>query len=239
MTETPLIDVTQSLKVACSFASLGNNSDYGYIFVFGLPYYTNRISVNSEHYLTNIRLISIAPPEALRPYFQEGFLVGEDEFSETYENKSELDLNNRLIAKFKFPNNDNFWGNSEKMFSKRDLYPENDPIELICCEIKKDLFSGINKNNDINPEYYKEFMFKWVEIENELKHLYKTHNNKTFVPPATLIKYIKDKELQHKLNYIRKIRNNMIHNADFKEQLPIENVVNVLSALRHYIKENN
>lgn len=84
VTETPLIDVTQSLKVACSFASLDNDGEYGYIFVFGLPYYTNRISVNSEHYLTNIRLISIAPPEALRPYFQEGFLIGEDEFNETY-----------------------------------------------------------------------------------------------------------------------------------------------------------
>ena len=239
VTETPLIDVTQSLKVACSFASLNNDSDYGYIFAFGLPYYTNRISVNSEHYLTNIRLISIAPPEALRPYFQEGFLIGEDEFSEAYDEKSELDLNNRLIAKFRFPNNADFWGDSERMFSKKDLYPENDPIELICSEIKKNLFSGIDRNDAIDAEYYKEFMFKWVEIENELKHLYTTHNNKTFVAPATLIKYIKDEELQHKLNCVRKIRNNMIHNADFKKQLPIEEVVNILSELKKYLKDNN
>ena len=55
--DTPLIDVTQSIRVACSFAVLNNNNDYAYIYVIGLPYYTNRISVNSEEYLTNIRLI--------------------------------------------------------------------------------------------------------------------------------------------------------------------------------------
>lgn len=107
VTETPLIDVTQSLRVACSFAQLDNANNYAYIYAFALPYYTNRISVNSEQYLTNIRLLSVAPPEALRPYFQEGFLIGEDEINETYTNKSELDLNNRLIAKFKIPNNNN------------------------------------------------------------------------------------------------------------------------------------
>lgn len=236
VTETPLIDVTQSLKVACSFASLDNDSNYSYIFVFGLPYYTNRISVNSEHYLTNIRLISIAPPEALRPYFQEGFLVGEDEFSESYDEKSELDLNNRLIAKFRFPNNEDFWGDSERRFSKKDLYPEKDPIESICNEIKKDLFSGIARKNDIPAEYFKEFMLKWIDIENELKHLYTTHDDKTFVTPSTLIKYIDDKELQHKLNNIRKIRNNIIHNADFNRLLPIDNMVNTLSELKKYLR---
>lgn len=236
VTETPLIDVTQSLKVACSFASLDNDSNYGYIFVFGLPYYTNRISVNSEHYLTNIRLISIAPPEALRPYFQEGFLIGEDEFNETYDKKIELDLSNRLIAKFRFPNNADFWGDSERMFSRKDLYPENDPMESICTEIREELFSGITRKDNVPAEYYKQFMLKWVEIENELKHLYVIHNDKTSFTPAILIKYIEKKDLQNKLNKIRKIRNNMIHNADFKHQLPIEDIENALSDLKEYLR---
>lgn len=119
VTETPLIDVTQSLKVACSFAMLDNDNEYAYVYAFALPYYTNRISVNSEHYLTNVRLLSVAPPQTLRPYYQEGFLIGEDEFSETYADKDELDLNNRLVAKFKFRNNDAFWGESEKALKKR------------------------------------------------------------------------------------------------------------------------
>ena len=132
VTETPLIDVTQSLKVACSFAVLDNDNEYAYIYAFALPYFTNRISVNSEHYLTNVRLLSVAPPQALRPYYQEGFLIGEDEFSETYTNKDELDLNNRLVAKFKFKNNSAFWGESERALTKDDLYPQVDEIEALC-----------------------------------------------------------------------------------------------------------
>ena len=71
--------------------------------------------------MTNVRLLSVAPPQALRPYYQEGFLIGEDEFSETYTNKDELDLNNRLVAKFKFKNNSAFWGESERALTKDDL----------------------------------------------------------------------------------------------------------------------
>lgn len=84
-----------------SYQDLFGVRSYINAYAFALPYFTNRISVNSEHYLTNVRLLSVAPPQALRPYYQEGFLIGEDEFSETYTNKDELDLNNRLVAKFK------------------------------------------------------------------------------------------------------------------------------------------
>ena len=98
VTGTPLIDVTQSLRVACSFALMNNSENSAFIYVFGLPYYTNRISINSEHDLVNIRLLSITPPSALRPYFQEGYLVGTEDITNEYESKSELDLNQRLIA---------------------------------------------------------------------------------------------------------------------------------------------
>jgi len=60
------------LRVACSFATMDNENEFAYIFVFGLPYFTNRITINSEHDIINIRLLSICPPTALRPYFQEG-----------------------------------------------------------------------------------------------------------------------------------------------------------------------
>lgn len=81
---TPLIDVTQSLRVACSFARLkntqneDNTQNEGYVYVIALPYVSHRIYMDSEEYLTIIRLLNIAPPEALRPYYQDAFLVGED-----------------------------------------------------------------------------------------------------------------------------------------------------------------
>ena len=139
VTETPLIDITQSIRVACSFAMMGNNESTAYIYAFGLPYLTNRISINSEHDLINIRLLNISPPQALRPYFQEGYLVGTDDITNEYSNKGELDLNNRLIAKFEIPNSKEFWGDEFDRIPDTALYPENDKIEIICNKIKKEL----------------------------------------------------------------------------------------------------
>lgn len=134
---TPLLDFTHSLRVACSFAMLGNSSEHAYVYIFGLPYLTNRITINSEHDIINVRLLSICPPTALRPYFQEGYLAGTDNITTRYDQKNELDFNNRLIAKFKIPNDKAFWGSSFNRIPEESLYPANDPIYELCQQVKK------------------------------------------------------------------------------------------------------
>ncbi|MBK5723013.1 FRG domain-containing protein [Dysgonomonas sp. Marseille-P4677] len=134
---TPYLDFTHSLRVACSFATLNNTTNRAYIFIFGLPYLTNRISINSEHDIINIRLLSICPPTAFRPYFQEGYLVGTDGISDNYDVKGELDFNNRLIAKFEIPNDNSFWGKDFNGIPKNLLYPENDPMLDLCREVEE------------------------------------------------------------------------------------------------------
>lgn len=110
-----------------------------FVYVFGLLYYINRISHNSEQDLVNIRLLSISPLKALKPYFHEGFLIGTEDITYKYEKKEELDLNNRLIAKFKIPNDSSFWGESFNKIPKDALYPSNDDMEKICNKIKVDI----------------------------------------------------------------------------------------------------
>lgn len=132
---TPLLDFTHSLRVASSFALLNNTEEKGYVFIFGLPYLTNRISVNSEHDLMNIRLLSICPPTALRPYFQEGYLIGTDGVTDNYDKKSELDFNNRLISKFEIPNDSSFWGADFNGIPEHLLYPDADPVFELCKNI--------------------------------------------------------------------------------------------------------
>ena len=216
VTETPLIDVTQSLKVACSFAMLDNDNAYAYVYVFALPYYTNRISVNSEHYLTNVRLLSVAPPQALRPYYQEGFLIGEDEFSETYTNKDELDLNNRLVAKFKFKNTKEFWGDSEKALTREDLYPKDDEIEALCKEVSNELYDVIasRRNANISGDQYFAFMKGWIAIEKLLFEYMGRFTERQSLSSAGFIKMIDDNDLRKKLHRARVQRNYLAHNVD-------------------------
>ena len=226
VTETPLIDVTQSLKVACSFATLVNKTDvnykdtddYRYVYVFALPYYTNRISVNSEHYLTNVRLLSVSPPQALRPYYQEGFLIGEDEFNETYTNKEELDLNNRLVAKFKFRDNNDFWGNAGRALSEEELYPHEDEIGLLCKEVSSELFIELAKdlNSEITGGDYMAFMRKWINIEKVLFEYSHRSDPRKQLTSASLIKKITDQDLRSKLDRARSQRNILAHSPNKK-----------------------
>ncbi len=108
---TPFLDLTQSLRVACSFAQLRSTDPTCHVYVLGLPYMTNRLTINSEHDVVNIRLLSICPPAALRPYFQEGYLAGTADVTTDFDSKTELDFRNRLIAKFAIPRARSFWGN--------------------------------------------------------------------------------------------------------------------------------
>lgn len=242
VTETPLIDVTQSLKVACSFAVLDNNNEYAYVYAFALPYYTNRISVNSEHYLTNVRLLSVAPPQALRPYYQEGFLIGEDEFSETYTNKDKLDLNNRLVAKFKFKNTKEFWGDSEKALTREDLYPIDDEIEALCKEVSAELYEVIanRRNANISGEQYFAFMTGWIAIEKLLYEYLGGHNNRKALSPAGMIKMIENKDLGTRLNKARNQRNMLAHNINkdikFKDLFSENDLKNLYHDLEEYFR---
>lgn len=134
---TPLLDFTHSVRVACSFAQLKNENDRGFVYVFGFPYLTNRISRNSEHDLAIIRLLSICPPDALRPYYQDGYLAGTEDITSDYENnKVQLDFKRRLIAKFEIPTCPDFWGEDLAIIPETVLYPENDRIEELCKGLK-------------------------------------------------------------------------------------------------------
>lgn len=210
VTETPLVDVTQSLRVACSFSMLGNTEKSAFIYVFGLPYYTNRISVNSEHDLINIRLLSICPPQALRPYFQEGYLVGTDDITNEYTNKGELDLNTRLIAKYEIPNTDKFWGKEFDKIPDSALYPKNDTIEEICKEIGQELAS------DIAPSNLGDFLKLWIEFEQVIlrdARKFKREVYNTRDAMLVLMKYKEEKYgLLKEFDYLRTFRNRLVHN---------------------------
>lgn len=158
--DTPLLDLTQSLRVACSFAQIG--SPDGYVYVFTLPYVMNRVSNNSEHDIVNIRLLSICPPEALRPYFQEGYLAGTEDITNEYESKDKLDFRNRLIAKFQIPSQVKFWGRGFSSIPESVLYPRGDRIEKLCKKISLELKS------QLLPGQLGEFLQEWTELENFL-----------------------------------------------------------------------
>lgn len=206
---TPLLDFTHSLRVACSFATLDHDNEFAYIFIFGLPYITNRISVNSEHDIVNIRLLSICPPTALRPYFQEGYLTATDDITTNFDSKTELDFKNRLIAKFKIPNGKTFWGSGFNKIPKDSLYPTDDPIRELCMQIK-DIADKELKSGDLG-----EFLKSWAELEERIVSLARKDSQR-FLSVREAIRMLFEKEkinqdLLYQLDRIRNFRNTVVH----------------------------
>ncbi|MCE8027692.1 FRG domain-containing protein [Halomonas daqingensis] len=131
--ETPLLDFTHSLRVAASF-TLNDASDSAYIFVFAFPYPNGTVSYSTEEELLNVRLLSACPYEALRPHFQEGYLLGS--FPPRVNKKQPfLYFGRRVIAKFEIPKK-SFWSEDFHEIPSTALYPPDDEIAAICAEIK-------------------------------------------------------------------------------------------------------
>lgn len=144
---TPLLDVTQSLRIAASFASRLNTPGEAYLFVFGVPNISGAITASSEASLQIVRLSSACPPEAVRPHLQEGYLLGEYPEITDYEQNAkysyyEMDFGRRLVAKFRFDPRI-FW--SSKNFpraAEEALYPKEHRDRLL--NLTQQVKAGLN-----------------------------------------------------------------------------------------------
>lgn len=138
---TPLLDVTSSLRIACSFAS-DHDGEFGYLMAIGVPNIAGAITTSIDAELQVIRLASVTPPKAVRPHIQEGFLVGEYPEIGVYEQKQlyreyEVDFGRRLMSKFRFDKK-KFWSSPEfPRVSRTALYPDaQDPFFEVAQEVK-------------------------------------------------------------------------------------------------------
>jgi len=135
--DTPLLDVTHSLRVAASFACHAAKNDTvenAYLFIFALPYPQGTITYSTEDEVMNVRLLNACPSFALRPHFQEGYLVATFP-SRVRRKRSTLDFAMRLIAKIEIPRT-GFWDKEYHAIPREALYPKDDYMESICLEIK-------------------------------------------------------------------------------------------------------
>jgi hypothetical protein len=138
---TPLLDVTHSLRIAASFASL-SRARQAWLYVVGVPNLSGAITASAEAGLQIVRLASVCPPNALRPHIQEGYLLGEYPDMPELQQKqhyasAEIDFGRRLIAKFRF-SPATFWSDATfPMVAPLALYPDkHDQLLSIATRIK-------------------------------------------------------------------------------------------------------
>lgn len=208
--DTPLLDFTHSLRVACSFAQLNGSGSACYVYVLGLPYVTNRITINSEHDIANIRLLSICPPDALRPHFQEGYLAATTDVTTDFDSKTELDFRNRLIAKFRIPRNpNNFWRPGFDPIPETALFPKSDMILDLCEQLKSEL------EYQSHPGDLGEFVKQWAILEEYLLRIGRrvTERNLSVREAISALQKngVLSKNVAEQIQGIRAFRNNVVH----------------------------
>lgn len=136
--DTPLLDITQSLHVACSFAFDKNIGETGIVYVIGLPWIHDSISYHTHEEIVNVKLLGICPPQAHRPFFQEGYLTGTfpSYKIDSVRKVPQFDFNRRLIAKFEMPKKAEFWGDGFSAIPHSKLYQDSDLFKTECEKIK-------------------------------------------------------------------------------------------------------
>ncbi len=99
--ESHLLDLTHSLRVACSFAQIEANDKHGYVYVFGLPYITNQVTHNSEHDIANVRWLEQLPTGRSTSVFSRRYLGG-TEILRMIDDNGKLDFRTHLLPWFIF-----------------------------------------------------------------------------------------------------------------------------------------
>ncbi len=183
-----------------------------YVYVFGLPYVTNRISINSEHDIVNVRLLSICPPAALRPYFQDGYLTGTADVTTEFDTKTELDFRNRLIAKFVIPRAKSFWGSGFDQIPETALYPRGDTILNLCNALK------VKLSDELQPGHLGESIKEWAGLESymlEAARQITARDVSIREAISVLAKYDRlTSEQAAQLDALRKLRNAAVHQTN-------------------------
>jgi len=103
--DTPLLDVTQSLRIAASFAA--HNAAESFVYAFAIPNLSGTVTVSAETGIQVVRLSGACPPSAIRPHIQEGYLLGEyPEIASIAQARAykpgQFDFWRRLLVKFRF-----------------------------------------------------------------------------------------------------------------------------------------
>lgn len=123
---TPLIDLTQSLRVAATLALQARSK--GYVLVFGMPHPHGSISHFVDQEITLIKLQNVCPPTALRPHYQEGYLAGKLPIILSKKEAGD-NLARRLLGKYQLDNADGgFWDKGFEPIPYEALFPKKDPF---------------------------------------------------------------------------------------------------------------
>ena len=141
-----------------------DDGDKPVVFIIGMPCSTGPITYDADNELYIMRLLSLMPPIAQRPFFQEGFLIYPEFAQRNVRALKDADLACRIIAKFELGGCPRVWVKEQGQVNRRAIYPvdefskiavkirmqliekdyaTSDAEEMIACDVEKKSFSNV------------------------------------------------------------------------------------------------
>ena len=135
------------MRIAASFALPDEESKVGYLYAIALPYPQGTISHFVDQDMVLVRLFGVCPFDALRPHFQEGYLLGKFPISDAGQRGVVKERNDnaahRLVAKLVLDDRDGgFFRGGFPRVPKTALLPLKDPFGDALRRIVLDALGG-------------------------------------------------------------------------------------------------
>lgn len=138
LASTPLIDVSQSLRVACAFALQDDNDAFEgegpVVYDIALPFATGPLTLDDNEALYLMKLDSLMPSFALRPFIQESYLVGDEFIGRGVGDIAGANLRRRVVASFRLCGDKETW-HREIGLNANNLMIGDDGFSDLKCKI--------------------------------------------------------------------------------------------------------
>jgi uncharacterized protein YutE (UPF0331/DUF86 family) len=136
-------------------------------------------------------------------------MVGTPDITADFETKTELDIRNRLIAKFAIPRAKSFWNSGFQKMPPSALFPSGDSVEDLCKEITTRLREEESRS-DIG-----QFLLEWAQLEEKLLPRARRLTERNLSVGEAISALARDKTLPQDvataLNDLRRVRNMAAH----------------------------
>ena len=154
------------------------------------------------------------------------WLVSSD-VTTNFDTKTELDVKNRLIAKFAIPRAKHFWNSGFEAMPESALFPSGDSVEDLCREI-----GARTREVEQSSSSAGEFLLEWAELEKKLVPLARQLTERNVSIGEAIEALTRQKRLSRDvatvLHDIRKLRNAVVHSAAKVEPWAIDDALNRL-----------
>lgn len=111
------------------------NGEGPVVYDVALPFASGPLTLDDNEALYLMKLDALMPSLALRPFIQEGYLVGDELISKSVKDISQSDLRRRVIASFRLRGSRDKWLNDIGI-SPESLMVEDDDYSSITRKVK-------------------------------------------------------------------------------------------------------